>query len=258
MLKLLPGRRFPWFGVCALAPAALLAGLGVQVLATAAVVLLWEAWDSAHQIWTQLAMLLLYGQQPSELALKRLAIMGCATLVLASSVRESKAASSYAGLLLGGVGGEAGGGRRLPSARKSAVLLLGRLLLTALFAYVGITQVQRIVARDYILFQHTPHSQLWERDGHDNNWLLLEFALALPLGIGLWTGPVARLLAGTLAAEAATCWQFWRDWPTASYAAHVRLHFVTNLGVAGGLLLLASFGAGRYTVDRLLALKKKS
>ena len=30
------------------------------------------------------------------------------------------------------------------------------------------------------------------------------------------------------------------------YTAHVRLHFVTNLGVAGGLILLQNFGAGRW------------
>lgn len=36
-----------------------------------------------------------------------------------------------------------------------------------------------------------------------------------------------------------------------------RLHFATNLGVAGGLLLLASFGAGRFTVDALMAKKKE-
>ena len=35
------------------------------------------------------------------------------------------------------------------------------------------------------------------------------------------------------------------------------LHFATNLGVAGGLLLLASFGAGRFTVDALLNKKKE-
>ena len=39
------------------------------------------------------------------------------------------------------------------------------------------------------------------------------------------------------------------------YKSHVRLHFVTNLGVAGGLVLLQSFGAGRYTVDRLMQKK---
>ncbi len=30
---------------------------------------------------------------------------------------------------------------------------------------------------------------------------------------------------------------------------------MTNLGVAGGLVLLQSFGAGRYTVDRLMQKK---
>lgn len=75
--------------------------------------------------------------------------------------------------------------------------------------------------------------------------------------MGWKLGPVARLLAATLAAEAVTCWPFWAPWPTHSYAAHVRLHFATNLGVAGGLLLLASFGAGRFTVDAFLKSKKK-
>lgn len=39
------------------------------------------------------------------------------------------------------------------------------------------------------------------------------------------------------------------------YQSHVRLHFITNLAVSGGLVMLQSFGAGRYTVDHLL--KKK-
>lgn len=43
--------------------------------------------------------------------------------------------------------------------------------------------------------------------------------------------------------------------PNRHYRSHVRLHFVTNLAVSGGLLMLQSFGAGRYTVDHLL--KKK-
>ena len=51
---------------------------------------------------------------------------------------------------------------------------------------------------------------------------LLEFVLALPFAVGFKTAAVARLLAATLAAEAATCWPFWADWPTQSYAAHVR------------------------------------
>ncbi len=42
-------------------------------------------------------MLLLYGYKPNELVVKRLAIMGCASLVLANSIKESKVINSYAG-----------------------------------------------------------------------------------------------------------------------------------------------------------------
>lgn len=57
----------------------------------------------------------------------------------------------------------------------------------------------------------------------------------------------------TLALEALTCWPFWSSlWPSWHYRSHVRLHFVTNLAVSGGLIMLQSFGAGRYTVDNLL------
>lgn len=31
-------------------------------------------------------------------------------------------------------------------------------------------QLQRVIARDFILAAQLPHSKLWERDGHDNNW----------------------------------------------------------------------------------------
>lgn len=40
--------------------------------------------------------------------------------------------------------------------------------------------------------------------------------------MGYRTEAVGRLLAATLAAEALTCWPFWADWPTRTYAAHVR------------------------------------
>lgn len=39
--------------------------------------------------------------------------------------------------------------------------------------------------------------------------------------------------------------------------SHVRLHFFVNLAAAGGLLLLQSFGAGRFTVDELIRAKKR-
>ena len=39
------------------------------------------------------------------------------------------------------------------------------------------------------------------------------------------------------------------------YQLHVQSHFFTNAGVAGGLLLLQTFGAGKYSGDAVL--KKK-
>ena len=65
------------------------------------------------------------------------------------------------------------------------------------------------------------------------------------------SGPVnAARLAAMLNLSAAAS-------STALYFPRCRLHFATNLGVAGGLLLLASFGAGRFTVDAMLKPKKK-
>ena len=129
---------------------------------------------------------------------------------------------------------------QLASRRKSALLLFSRLLLAALFAYVGTGQMARIRTR----------STMWSHrvdptDGHDNNWLILELALALPFALGLKTRPVTLGLAGTLSAEALTCWRFWRfradaargTWALGKYI-HARSHFFTNLSVAGGLLLL--------------------
>ena len=36
------------------------------------------------------------------------------------------------------------------------------------------------------------------------------------------------------------------------YQSHVRSHFATNLGAAGGLLLMQNYGAGQYTIDKLM------
>ena len=48
----------------------------------------------------------------------------------------------------------------------------------------------------------------------DNNWLLLECALSLPLAVGLKTAVVSRLLAAALVLEAVTCWPVWDTWPS--------------------------------------------
>ena len=61
----------------------------------------------------------------------------------------------------------------------------------------------------------------------------------------------ARALTATLALEALTCWQFWW-YDDIRTRLHVREHFVVNVAVAGGLLLVQSVGGGKYAIDTLL------
>ncbi|PNW86393.1 hypothetical protein CHLRE_02g084700v5 [Chlamydomonas reinhardtii] len=94
-------------------------------------------------------------------------------------------------------------------------------------------------------------------DSHDNNWQLLELALSLPLALGWQTALTCRALAAVLLLEAGTCWPWWAwYWPSWHAAAHARLHFFTDVAVAGGLVLLQCLGAGWFTVDRLVAARK--
>ncbi|CAD7703390.1 unnamed protein product [Ostreobium quekettii] len=237
---------FPWMGVCVLLPCAALATLGYYVPITASALLLDMLKESASMIWTGLKMLFLFGRRPNELMVKRLAMVGCSALVLANSVKNHKKLTSYAGPLLS----KSNDG---PGHRKSIALLFGRLLMAVLFVYVGYVQIRRVLARDWSLWRKKGRDHWGIKDGHDNNWLLLEFALSLPFAVGYQTEIVSRGLSLILALEAVTCWPFWSTrWPTWHYKSHVRAHFVTNLAVSGGLIMLQSFGAGKYTVDRLL------
>jgi uncharacterized membrane protein YphA (DoxX/SURF4 family) len=91
-------------------------------------------------------------------------------------------------------------------------------------------------------------------DARDNHWLLLECVLALPLALGVCTTQVSLLLCGAVLGEAAMHWGWWgAGMPSWHYRQGVREHFFTNAAVAGGLLLLQSFGGGALTVDALLA-----
>ena len=230
-----PPPPFPAFGVGLVLPAALLCIVGVRVPATAAVLLLDMLRDSSAPLVTQLRLLVAAGVPPNELFMKKVAICGCVALVIA---HELKGKGNFTGQLL-----EA----RLDPARKAAFLLAGRVMLGMLFVFSGVAQVRRLAARDFTLFWNdSGHHD----DEHDNNWLLAQFVLAVPFALGFQTRSVARILSACLALEAALCWQFWSPrFASWEYREHVRLHFVTNLSLCGGLTLLQSFGAGKYSLD---------
>ena len=216
----------------------------------------------------------------NELAMKKIAMFGCTCLLVAHHVKDGAGGGAKGGDQ-GGRGdandpfaalamdddpfdtaGDGNTGRRRRDervgAKKSAALLAARCAMAALFFFVGSAQIKRIVARDFALFssrkQTTPLAGGY-RDGHDNNWLLLEFALATPLAVGWGGHAVTRALTLTLFAEAFGCWRFWA--PRTFRPDHARAHFVTNLACGGGLMLLRAFGAGRYTVDNYVHRNKK-
>ena len=133
----------------------------------------------------------------------------------------------------------------------SVALLIGRLLIAFLFLYVGLGELHRL------LFQ--PYTPYLPGDGHDVVWpKAVELLLALPFILGVKTVAVSRLLAASLVLEALYAWSWWTipgDADSFAHhrrAIHYREHFVTNIGTAGGLLLLQKIGGGKYTVDELL------
>lgn len=240
-------KRFPFLGVLLVLPSATMVLFNYKVPVFATILVIDMLKDSSVMIWSQTVNFITKGWRPNELMLKKVAMLGCSALVLANAVKESKR-NSYAGTLLAE-------DKKVDGKKKSAALLAGRLMMTALFAFIGYGQVRRVINRDFAVWvKHKDDHPFM--DGHDNNWLLLEFALSIPFAIGYKMASTTRLLASTLILEAFSCWAFWssqiKNW---QYAFHAQLHFVVNLSCAGGLLILQSLGAGRYTVDNLI--KKK-
>ena len=72
-------------------------------------------------------------------------------------------------------------------------------------------QAVRVIQRDYQWYEYNDY---FRRDGHDNNFLLLEALLAIPFALGYKTKRVAPLLAATLVAEAIFCWSPLEHWPS--------------------------------------------
>jgi uncharacterized membrane protein YphA (DoxX/SURF4 family) len=69
---------------------------------------------------------------------------------------------------------------------------------------------------------------------------------------GFKTALTARLLAAVVLLEAFVSWSWFFSNLNIGYRIHAREHFTVNCGVCGGLILLASIGAGKYTMDNFL------
>eukprot|EP00049_Salpingoeca_infusionum_P019038 m.359865 g.359865 ORF g.359865 m.359865 type:complete len:299 (-) comp18781_c0_seq1:439-1335(-) len=218
---------------------ALYAGLVLLIYATA---------DSASILWRQLRYYFATGVlYINELMVKKFSVVGATALMMSHHYNPKAEAPPLAGMLV----------LAAPSmgTKKSIVMLIGRLLLSSLFIFIGYKEVMRQLANTVQHDGHVHHRRP-AGDGHDAMWYkLLEFGLSIPFSIGFKTTGVARLLALVLVIEACTAWSWWSSVLGPGYVIHAREHFTVNLAAAGGCLLLSFFGVGKYAVDELL--KKK-
>jgi putative oxidoreductase len=120
---------------------------------------------------------------------------------------------------------------------RSSAALIGRVLLAALFILEGWSKIRG----------YGPAVTYMERYGVPG--VLLPAAIAIELGGGIliaigWQTRLAALaLAGFCVAAALLFHNNLAD-------RNQVLHFEKDLAIAGGLLVLFAFGAGRYSLDR--------
>ena len=80
--------------------------------------------------------------------------------------------------------------------------------------------------------------------------IVVEFFVALAVAIGIWTRPLALLLALYTLATALIGHSFWTKEGAARYANAI--NFYKNVSIIGGFVLLYITGAGRYSLDARL------
>lgn len=81
--------------------------------------------------------------------------------------------------------------------------------------------------------------------------IAVEFFVSIAIVLGVWTRPLAVLMAVYTLATAFIGHRFW----TMTGGAHLvnEINFYKNLSIVGGFLLLYVTGAGKYSIDGRLA-----
>eukprot|EP01108_Squamamoeba_japonica_P001897 TRINITY_DN184_c0_g2_i2.p1 TRINITY_DN184_c0_g2~~TRINITY_DN184_c0_g2_i2.p1 ORF type:complete len:335 (+),score=118.60 TRINITY_DN184_c0_g2_i2:24-1007(+) len=243
-------------------PCAILVAFNKKVHIFGIVLVVLAAKDALAITYTQLALWLVHGHELyiNELMVKKFSMTGAMVMVLVNDpyfkTTLDHTSKALKGLVL------TDEPKFKVSARLSVVLLIVRMLLSTLFLYVGYMEVKRQLMWNQGVVHHGHVHHRAAGDGHNNMWpKLAEFALALPFVVGFKTHIAAAAIAICLTLEALIYWN-WLSAASSSlglgYSIHARDHFSVNVGVAGGLLLLQTFGSaagGRYSVDELI--KKK-
>ena len=130
------------------------------------------------------------------------------------------------------------------AAAQDTLALIGRVLLALLFIPAGYSKLTGFAgAAGYIASAGLPLPQLGAA---------IAIVVELGLGIMLLVGFKSRLAAIVIAVFTVAAAIFFHNyWAMPAEKAYVnQLMFFKNLSIAGGLLLIAAFGPGRFSIDK--------
>ena len=129
---------------------------------------------------------------------------------------------------------------------RSEVLLAARLLLVALYLLSGWQKLTNFPgAVDYMSQVGAPMPPVSAAIA-----VFVELVLAISVGLGLLTRPLALLFAVYTLATALIGHRYWVM--TGAVRADNMVHFFKNISIAGGFLLLYVAGPGPYALDKIL------
>ncbi len=122
--------------------------------------------------------------------------------------------------------------------QQSGVLLVARSLLAAIFVHDGLFKIGNYAAAAAYSRAFGVPDQLLPLA------IVVEIGCGLMIALGLYTRAAAVLLAGFCLFTAAVFHTKFGD-------RNQLIHFEKNLAMAGGFLVLAVWGAGRFALERL-------
>ncbi|MDX2087482.1 MAG: DoxX family protein [Kofleriaceae bacterium] len=140
---------------------------------------------------------------------------------------------------------------RFGGAGRSAVVLLSRILLSAIFLASGVAKLLDLSgAAGHLSAQGVSHAK----------WLVLLAGLAeIAGGLSLVFGFLTRLgAAGLFLFLSVTTYLFHHFWDVGADQRVMQMsQFFKNLAIMGGLGMLVAFGPGRFSLDRKLSVRAR-
>ena len=129
---------------------------------------------------------------------------------------------------------------------RDEVILVARILLIVLFVVFGWSKLTNYAGTvGYMAQTGAPVPSVAALIA-----IAVEVFVALAIAFGVWTRPLALLLALYTLGTALIAHHFWTMEGADRYANAI--NFYKNISIIGGLLLLYVTGAGRYSVDARL------